>query len=138
MRLKEQRLWDRLKPNLAHPTLWLRRVENRVGEGDPDVTALCNGIVTGVELKAVNGWPQRDTTRVLGLEGLSAAQRNWHLKCRQHGGRSIIVVGVGPDIVLAIDGAMHDSVNDMNKMELLRFSIAFGYGEISFYLGVRP
>lgn len=138
MRLKEQRLWDRLSANLKHRTLWLRRIENRVGEGDPDVNALCNGIFTAIELKSVESWPVRDATPVLGRKGLSVAQRNWHMKCKQHRGRSIIVVGVGGEIILAVDGSWHDQINHMTRPEMLREAFAVGYGEIAFSLGVRP
>jgi hypothetical protein len=125
MRLKEQRLWDRMRSN-TDPIIKLQRIENMHSDGIPDVLACCLGIVTFCELKCAAGLPARSTTRLLGGEGLSVDQRNWHLDWRKHGGRSIIVVGVNNlPHHWALDSAYADSVNDMTTADLTEHATAF-------------
>ena len=61
------------------------------------------------------GWPARSSTKVLGRDGLSKEQKNWHLNWRNWGGTSLIVVGVGEE-VFAFSGERADEVNDYNTM----------------------
>jgi hypothetical protein len=117
MRLKEQRLWDRMRRAVGGEVR-LERVENVVAVGMPDVVALFEGRSTWIENKAVEDYPARPTTRVLGNTiGLSRDQMNWHHDWHRWGGKSIIVVAVGLD-VYAFDGALADHVNSMTKEEM--------------------
>lgn len=113
MRTKEQRLWDRLR-KAAAGRIHTERIENVVGVGRPDVDTLCAGSFVPIELKAVETWPRRATTRVLGDAGLSQDQKNWHLTWRQWGGESLIVVGVDTE-VYAFPGTAADYVNGYNR-----------------------
>lgn len=135
MRLPEQRLWDRARPQLAARGLRMRRIENVVDEGMPDVLVRAGGVphdvVTMVELKEVVSPPKRSTTPLLGdKKGLSVAQRNWHLWWRDSaparrpaaGGRSAILVGVGSDIVLCVPGRYADVVNGWTLGDWARHS----------------
>lgn len=118
MRKPEQRLWDRLRQS-APPKFLLERIENVVGTGRPDVDLLVEGRVWNVELKVVEAWPARRTTPVLGRNGLSLAQRNWHLKRLKHGGNVCTLIKVGtvyllykmrPEIVDKLNGMDSDTL----------------------------
>jgi len=127
IRKTEQRLWDRMRRNAAAlaPKLRLERVENLVGVGLPDVLAIASGSVAWLELKSVEDYPVRATSQVLGAaKGLSVAQRNWHYEWHAHGGRSFIVVGVGPADMFAIPGILGDAVNSMARKDLQRQCVA--------------
>ena len=123
MRLKEQRLWDSMRKALLG-VVRTERIENMAGTGRPDVDCLFEGRFTPVELKAVDEAPARSSTPVLGDKvGLSIAQRNWALNWRRHGGRSLIVVGVGKGAarrIFIFPGRQADEVNTMTieAMEL--------------------
>lgn len=116
MRLPEQRFWDRTRPRLTAHFL-VERVENLVGVGTPDIWVLApTGRVTPVELKAVQGWPARLSTRVLGPKaGLSQDQKNWHLTWQQAGGRSAILVGVGGNQQFLFPGHACDLINEFSR-----------------------
>jgi hypothetical protein len=123
MRLKEQRLWDRMRSNLLRHSgggLQLQRIENMVGNGIPDVLACRASKVTFMELKVASGIPVRATTSLLGdAEGLNAEQRNWHLDWAKHGGRSWVVIGVaGTDLHWAIEGRHADKINGATLADL--------------------
>lgn len=125
MRLPEQRLWDRARSELRARGLGAWRIENVMVDGMPDVLVRLGSVptevVTFVELKAVAEAPARRTTPLLGRKkGLSQAQKNWHLEWRdggtrrkvRAGGRSAILVGLGPSVVLCAPGRYADEVND--------------------------
>src|SRR5690606_16867287 len=96
--------------------------ENLVGVGFPDVLVLAeNNRVVPLELKAVQGFPARPTTRVLGREGLSVDQRNWHMTWQQAGGQSAILVGVGGDRQYLVPGYAHDRINDFTAAQFEAF-----------------
>ena len=131
MRLPEQRLWDRMRSKLRGKGIRLERVENLVSKGRPDVDALAAGLVTLVELKAVDAYPARPQTPVLGArKGLSIDQRNWHLDWLAYGGRSLVLVGVGSRDVFAFRGDHADKVNSYNTNDLVRHAAAAGWDEV--------
>ncbi|CAB4164990.1 hypothetical protein UFOVP815_2 [uncultured Caudovirales phage] len=137
MRKTEQKLWDRMRAaKVAVPSVRLERIENLVGVGTPDVIALCKGQVTWVELKSVDNFPVKETTRVLGAKGLSVAQRNWHYEWYAHEGRSLILVGVGRAQIYTIPGFLADAVNDMSRAELGKNSIADSWTTLFDHFGV--
>lgn len=69
---KEAALWNRVRCGLGS-YMNLRRIENAVDSGDPDVYWWSNGIHGWIELKAAQA-PARRTTRVFGSAGLRPAQ----------------------------------------------------------------
>lgn len=148
MRLPEQRLWDRMRINMKpFPSLLLERFENVVSVGVPDVHVLCRppdrtpgrGLVTWVELKAVESPPARKTTRLIPVgKGLSREQKNWHLRWQQHCGRSLVIVGVEHHIQIAIEGRKADFINEMTMADMIEASCATTWGEIAWVLGSRP
>ena len=128
MRHPEQRLWDRLRkaaPNRVH----MERIENMVGVGRPDVDTLVKGNFIPIELKYVHAWPVRAKTPVLGEDGLSRAQKNWHLNWKNWGGTSIIVIGVA-DETFAFNGVTADHVNSYNKEEFRAAAMIIGLEDI--------
>lgn len=134
MRKPEQRLWDRMRGALGN-RLRLERIENIVNVGTPDVLSLASGTVVPVELKAVECYPAREATRVLGDKGLSRDQRNWHHSWRAHGGFSVILVGVGSYDLYAIPGWLADEVNDMSARQLSDAAMARTWDSLYELLG---
>ena len=124
MRLKEQRLWDRMRNNLP-PDVYAERVENMLAAGFPDIILKATGGRSPVfcETKAVDEYPARLlSSRVFGNEGLSQEQKNWHMLWAKHGGLSIIVASCGSGAHLdhfAIAGRLGDRFNDMTRQELI-------------------
>lgn len=132
MRLKEQRLWDSMSKHAAAPSplapILVERVENMATDGMPDVRAhVQGGSESWIELKAVNGWPARSTTPVLGREGLRLAQENWiHRHVVQFGGRALILVGVGRGagrVLYGIEGAHAMDVNFLTQEQMARAAV---------------
>lgn len=77
---------------------YTERVENVVSPGRPDVDVMWNGVTLPIELKAIEGWPRRKDTPVLGkANGLNQSQLNWWLKWQRFGGRGFILVSVAED-----------------------------------------
>ncbi len=138
MRKQEQRLWDRMREKAKKlASVRLERVENLVNVGTPDVLALSRGIVTWCELKAIDEFPVRAATQVLGAKGLSVAQRNWHKDWFASGGNSVVLIGVGPNVILGISGFFGDSVNAMCREELELHTFAQNWADIFKYLGEK-
>lgn len=134
MRKTEQRLWDRMRKALG-AKLVLERMENVAAVGTPDVMAGCRGRITPVELKAVDAYPVRSATRVLGAAGLSVDQRNWHLRWHQQGCFTLVLVGVGSHDLYALPGALHDEINDMNAGDLAHHALARDWRQLFVVLG---
>lgn len=123
-RRPEQRLWDRLRKHAAGK-LYTERIENLMSVGKPDVDTLVAGSFVPIELKQIDDWPVRGGTKVLGKNGLSQAQKNWHLNWRNWGGMSMIVVGVG-DEVYAFSGERADEINDYNTAQFKNAAVCVG------------
>lgn len=132
MRKPEQRFWDRARPQLVRHFL-VERVENLVAVGTPDLLVLApNNRVTPMELKAVQGFPARTSTRVLGPKvGLSVDQRNWHMDWQAAGGQSAILVGVGGDRQYLFPGHTHDMINDFSAIQFEAFAVKTWAGIIA-------
>lgn len=121
MRLKEQRLWDSMHTHQPRG-FWLQRIENGLAAGTPDVLSITKGHVAWVELKAVDSFPVRPKTPVLGDEGLNNEQRNWHLDWAMRGGISYVLIGIGRGAarrLVMISGAHANLINEFNTIQLL-------------------
>jgi hypothetical protein len=137
VRLPEQLLWDRMRRNLW-PAVWLNRIENLCGVGDPDVEALCNGHYSKIELKAQLTAPARVDTPLLGGEGLSIEQRNFMLGWLRHGGRGFVLVGLGKGREaqqFLLEGSCAESINAMPVVKLAEFALATDWDNIARFLG---
>ncbi len=119
MRKQEQKLWDRMRHSLKD-ALYLERIENVVNPGRPDIDTLWEGIVLPVELKALEAFPQRDTTPVLGGKGLNQNQLNWWLNWKRWGGSGFIVIGIAGEL-FAVPAEFSDDVNSFNRDLLANF-----------------
>lgn len=135
MRKKEQRLWDRMRKNLLGSGIWMQRMENMVGSGRPDVDAMFHGTFTPVELKEVEDFPVRASTRVLGPKnGLNVAQLNWWLEWNKHGGTGIILVGVGSHQLYGFDGSLSEQVNDFTRADFEHKARLLSWPEVRAHL----
>jgi hypothetical protein len=123
VRKQEQKLWDRMRHSLKDQ-VYLERIENVVNPGRPDVDVLWNGIVLPVELKALENFPLRPTTPVLGGKGLNQNQLNWWLNWRRWGGSGFIVVGIAGEL-FAVPAKFSDDVNGFNQQLLGYFKVTW-------------
>ena len=89
---REVRLWEWLRENSrGMPGLHMRRVENLVSSGDPDVDGCINGVYFELELK---GCDRPKQGGVLDFE-VRQAQVVWHRKRWRVGGNCWIYCRVG-------------------------------------------
>ncbi len=96
---RENRLWEFMRDGLrGTPGLHMRRVENLVSTGDPDVDGCYEGDYFEVELKGCNR-PVRPTTN-LDFE-VRPSQVAWHRRRLRAGGNTWLYIRVGKDRDLA-------------------------------------
>jgi len=127
MRLKEQRLWDRMRGHRP-PDVRLERVENMLDEGFPDVMVKApDAPVIMCELKATAMLPARMSTPVFGeKEGLTVGQRNWLLDWYKHDGRAVVLCSAcegAAALHWVIPASLADAFNDMNIRELHTYTV---------------
>lgn len=128
MRKKEQRIWDAFAPR-APRGVWLRRVENVVGEGDPDVWFRSRCTEGWLELKAPTA-PSRAETRLLGDEGLRPAQVNWWLKYTSLGGVGWVLIRDNLGELFLVPGRHAKAMNDAPRGQLAAWSEAASWEAI--------
>lgn len=123
MRKQEQRLWDTMSRN-APREFWMQRVENVCVPGMPDVhVSHPSGSNAWVELKAPRT-PTRVATRLLGNEGLSLEQINWHLKAASMNQRSYVLIRDSDRNLFLAPSRLAAFLNDMPVAELRKNSLA--------------
>lgn len=122
MRFPEQRLWDRIRRNLARE-FHIERIENAVAAGMPDTVVLSRGVVTFVEHKIAMTPVRRDTSRLQWKHPLTPQQRNWHRMWTQNGGRSYIVVGI-ERFLFAVPGNLVDEVSIMKADDIGKYQVS--------------
>lgn len=90
---REVRLWEFLRDGLkGTPGLHMRRVENLVSSGDPDVDGCHNGRYFEIELKGLDRPARAETPLDLGIR---KSQVVWHRKRTRCGGNNWLYVRVG-------------------------------------------
>jgi hypothetical protein len=129
VRLKEQRLWDSMR-NAAPSGFWLQRVENVIGDGMPDVfVAQREGRACWVELKAPTR-PKRETTRLLGDEGLRTSQVSWHLKAAALSQRTYVLIRDDKLEMFLVAGQFADEMNEWPLKIVREASLATTWPQI--------
>lgn len=133
MRKREQLLWDAMRRNLPRE-LWLQRVENVAGDGMPDVYVGFSG--KWVELKAPSKIPKRETTPLLGAEGLRPSQVNWLLQHRNSCAPiAFILIRTIENELLLIHGMHAKIINELPLRKLRDMCFAQSWHDIAAYIG---
>jgi len=129
MRQAEQKLWDTTLRNKP-VGIALERVENGLGAGMPDVYSRAETFHTWIELKAPHA-PKRESTRLLGSEGLSQEQINWHLKSARYGLITYVLIrDIEHKRLWLVGGGWADEMNDWTAAELDKNSLANNWRDI--------
>jgi hypothetical protein len=90
---REVRLWEFLRDGLKGTEgLHMRRVENQVGVGDPDVDGCYQGCYFEIELKGTNRPAHASTPIDLGIR---KSQVIWHRKRTRCGGNNWLYIRIG-------------------------------------------
>lgn len=111
--------WDWLRTGIKKTVpefSLLERVENGVLAGMADVNYLIRGTEGWIELKATE-MPTRESTPILGREGLNREQINWHLARQRLSGRTWVFVSAAPYRWL-ISGVYADQMNEWTRDEM--------------------
>lgn len=112
---KERAFWNRLRPSLS-TKVFVKRIENGVAAGDPDVFLMKGGKVVWVELKWAD-IPKRMTSKLLKKGAVRVDQINWHLEYAWKKGTSYILIGT-EDKDYLMPGRIADRLNDMTLEEI--------------------
>ena len=106
----------------------LERIENAVGEGEPDVRVFgWNGWVSWVELKFAKRANKRPTTPALGhAKGMRQSQMNWIAERTQRGIICFILIADDCGRLYLMGGYQVDLINDMTARELNANAIVAG------------
>lgn len=98
------------------------RVENMTGDGMPDVNYCIEGVEGWIEFKSPKE-PKRDSTPLFGSNHrVRQSQMNWHLRQRQAGGVSYILISTDRRWLL-IDGKQADEINDLTTQQLTDIAV---------------
>lgn len=123
MNKQESSLWSKIAPKLCR-YMKLRRIENMVGEGDPDVFMFKEGWVGFMELKAKDH-PKRASTSVFRTGGLRPAQINYLVELHEEVIPAFILAKAGEKIWLV--PSLHAlTFNTLTSSELDRVAIWVG------------
>lgn len=125
MRLTEQKLWDTLKRH-APRRLRLQRVENRVGEGMPDVYVGWSG--KWVELKSPAKLPVSATVPILpyGKAALRPSQIAWHYNAAMNPAapHSYVLIRLPTNALYLVPGLFATRLNEMTLEQLTLYAVA--------------
>lgn len=94
--MSEKNFWTLLRNNLP---LTMYRVENRVAQGMPDVHYIREGKSGWIELKYIDKWPKKRF-----VSGLRLNQAMWANKYISKEGKSWILIRVGRDFTVLVNG----------------------------------
>lgn len=113
--MAESAFWRTLKKKVPGHVM---RVENPCMPGTPDVN-ICQegGRDFWVEVKDVDDWPKRPSTRVFGNEGLRPDQVLW-IRARVKVGGEVYILAKVADIILCLPGSEAEGFNEFNRAEL--------------------
>lgn len=105
--------------------LHMRRVENLVAEGDPDVEGCYRGGAFNIELKTSER-PMRSTTRILGPSDVRRRQVPWARERWAAGGQTYFLIQVGSSHRAArylVPGSLANKIVGATEGELASYSI---------------
>lgn len=118
---KERDFWNRVRGALSRK-VFIRRIENGVSGGDPDVLLMKQGRVVWLELKYCEV-PVKRTSKLLGKGNVRIDQVNWHLEYAWKGGTSFVLIGTPLEDYL-MPGGIADKLNDMSLNEIEQNAVA--------------
>lgn len=128
---RESQLWQHVKRVLtkaATAPLYLRRVENPLNDGHPDVEYLYRGSAGVIELKQREAWPKRPTTKVR-LQHYTKAQRDDLRERYMAGGRAFLLLQVAEEYLLVcMPKAL--LVGQVTREDLYRLAVRRWNGQI--------
>lgn len=112
--------------------LYLDRIENAAGEGQPDVHSRAKFCEYWIELKVVKQ-PKRHTTRLLGNQGLNPNQINWHLVHAQCSLKSFILIRDDNNLLYLVKGSHAKEINEYSLQQMACYLVSWEtvFAEIS-------
>lgn len=116
MSTREATAFQRLKGYITRPTDRFERVENGLGAGMPDVNYCFVGIEGWIELKAPE-IPARESTQLMGEDGINVDQASWFMRQRAAGGRAYLLV-VTKKALMLVDSKLASDRARVNAMTL--------------------
>ena len=129
--MAESSLWKYLRKNMQGYGHWIR-VENAVELGTPDVNGCCQyqgkSIDVWIELKAIDEWPKRATTRVK-LKRFTDEQKQWLIDRRKAGGKAFLFIRVGREYFLFKPGIAYH-IENMTQAQWRKHAHFFAIGSI--------
>ena len=122
--MSEKNFWTLLRNNLP---LTMYRVENRVAQGMPDVHYIKEGSSGWIELKYIDKWPKKRF-----VSGLRLNQAMWANKYISKKGKSWILIRVGRDFTVLVNGEFAKDLFDRpSKKHLMQISSWVKQGNLS-------
>ena len=116
--MSEKNDYQTFLANIRRPGDRIDRIENMTGDGIPDVNYCFDGVEGWIEFKSPIE-PKRESTPLFGSNHrMRQSQMNWHLRQRQAGGISYIMICTNRRWML-IDGKRADEINDSTVGELI-------------------
>jgi hypothetical protein len=125
----EHALWVTLRTKLKgrYPTAHVKRIENAVEKGTPDVNYCIRGAEGWLELKEADLWPVKGG--VLRLDHYTNEQRIWHKLRNRAGGRVFVLLQVSaPEVEWLLFGAQYaaDRLGYADRKELSENALVCG------------
>lgn len=122
--MSEAEMWGRVRRGVG--LMWeCERVENRLNVGTPDVTWAAMGVTGWIENKWVPGWPATPEGP-LKIKSLTDEQRNWIKRFGRAGGRTFLLLGVGPFEYYLFDHTHIDQLGWVGKSDIRAMSLLRG------------
>lgn len=112
--MAESSFWRSLRKKIPGHVM---RVENSCMPGTPDLNVCQDGRDFWVELKDVDKFPARPTTRVFGDEGLRPEQVLWIIQ-RTRAGGEVYIVGKVDNEIFCLHGREAENFNRYTRSEL--------------------
>lgn len=140
---REVRLWEWLRDGLRGAQgLHMRRVENIVSVGDPDVDGVHRGVYFEIELKGANRAAHAITPLRFEVRG---SQNVWHRRRTRAGGNNWIYVRVGVGSGVArylVPGHLSERLEGLSERQLADLAVLPGDHSVDDLMervtGVRP